>query len=88
VVLHPRRKREDAAAASAPLAAHLSGVGHAGFGTETEAAAERLLQRGASRVCRPGRMQAPPLHWCHDGRGVLAPLARFGDSELGDSELR
>ncbi|MDD9853356.1 MAG: hypothetical protein OXU78_05305 [Deltaproteobacteria bacterium] len=88
VRLHPARNLEEAAAAIAPLAAHLSAVGLAGFGAETEAAAARLLQLGASRVCRPGRMQAPPLHWCHDGRGVLAPLARFGDSELGDSELR
>jgi len=83
VRLHPARNLEEATAALAPWAAHLSAVGLAGFGAETEAAAARLLQLGASRVCRPGQMQAPPLHWCHDGRGVLTPLARFGDSELG-----
>lgn len=86
VRLHPARNLDEAVAALAPLAAHLSAVGLAGFGAETAAAAARLLQLGASRVCRPGQMQAPPLHWCHDGRAVLPPLARFGDSEL-DSEL-
>lgn len=87
VRLHPARNLDEAAAALAPLAAHLSAVGLAGFGAETAAAAARLLQLGASRVCRLGQMQAPPLHWCHDGRAVLPPLARLGDSELIDSEL-
>ena len=45
------------------------------------ALASALAALGASRICPLGTMQAPPLAWCHDGRGVLAPLARFCDRE-------
>ena len=41
--------------------------------------ARRLARLGASRVCPAGAMQAPPISWCHDGQGVLTPLARFSD---------
>ena len=41
----------------------------------------------ASRVCAPGRMQAPPRAWRHDNRGVLEPLARFAQIEPVDSEI-
>jgi hypothetical protein len=39
-------------------------------------------QLGVSRICSLGTMQAPPLSWCHDGRGVLLPLARLSDADL------
>jgi hypothetical protein len=38
-----------------------------------------LSQLEVSRICPLGAMQAPPLSWCHDGRGVLLPLARLSD---------
>lgn len=64
-------------AAAAPYARHLAGVAVEGFGGETEALAEALSELGASRICAPGALQAPPLDWARDGRGVLGPLARL-----------
>jgi hypothetical protein len=67
-----------------PLAPHLAAVGCAGFDPgRLGALAPALAGLGASRICPLGSMQAPPLAWCHDGRGVLAPLARFCDREAG-----
>jgi hypothetical protein len=64
-----------------PFAAHLAAVAIEGFGEETAGLAYALADLGASRVCAPGSLQSPPLDWRHAGRGVLAPLARFGDIE-------
>ena len=67
----------------APVAHHLASVGVSGFGVEASLGlARRLTRLGASRVCRFGEMQAPPISWSHDGQGVLTPLARFTDLEL------
>ena len=63
--------------ALAPYGPHLAAVGVAGFGAAAPALARALAALGASRVCPLGAMQAPPLAWCHDGQGVLAPLARL-----------
>jgi hypothetical protein len=68
--------------ALAPLAPHLAATAIEGFGAATPRLARELAQLGASRVCAPGVLQAPPLDWHHDGRGVLSPLARFTDLEL------
>jgi hypothetical protein len=65
-----------------PLARHLAAVALAGFGAESAALARGLAALGASRVCAPGRMQAPPLGWHHDGGELLTPLARFTDAEV------
>ncbi len=63
-----------------PVASHLAAVGLGGFVPESaRQLADRLARLGASRVCPIGEMQAPPIEWCHDGQGVLAPLARFAD---------
>jgi hypothetical protein len=64
-----------------PFAPHLAALGAEGFGAEAAGLAERAAALGASRVCPLGRMQAPPLAWCHDGQGVLLPLARLTDVE-------
>lgn len=64
-----------------PLAPHLAGVALAGFGPAEPAVVRALADLGASRICRPGRLQAPPLGWHHDGQGVLAPLVRRSDDE-------
>jgi hypothetical protein len=66
-----------------PLGAHLAGVALAGFGSESIDIARSLAELGASRLCAPGRLQAPPLAWHQDGQGVLLPLARFTDLEPG-----
>jgi hypothetical protein len=68
--------------ALAPLAPHMAAAAIEGFGTATSRLARDLAQLGASRVCAPGTLQAPPLGWHHDGKGVLSPLARFADLEL------
>jgi len=61
---------------------HLAAVALEGFGGATRDLASAMTRLGASRVCRFGRMQCPPLGWHHDGRGVFTPLARFADFEL------
>lgn len=65
-----------------PLARHLAGVAVAGFGAETASLSSALADLGASRICPPGRLQAPPLSWRREGRPVLGSLARFTDDEL------
>jgi hypothetical protein len=65
----------------APLAPHLSCVGHAGFGAEVPRLAALAVSAGASRLCALGRMQLPPLDWNHDGQSPLRPLVRWLDVE-------
>jgi hypothetical protein len=67
--------------ALAPLGPHLAAVGVEGFGEQTPAVCRELAALGASRICRSGAMQSPPIGWHHAGRGVLASLARFSDIE-------
>jgi hypothetical protein len=81
VRVHPVGGPGELCAALHPLAAHLAGVALAGFGADTHGVARELADLGASRLCRPGRLQRPPLGWRHDNRGVLTPLARFTDLE-------
>jgi len=63
----------------APVARHLASAGVAGFSNAQDELCFRLAELGASRVCPAGAMQAPPISWCHDGQGVLLPLARLSD---------
>ena len=65
-----------------PAKHHLASVGVGGFGDRRRELASTLNQLGVSRICSLGTMQAPPLSWCHDGRGVLLPLARLSGSRL------
>lgn len=59
-----------------PWAAHLAAVALDGFGPRAAAVADALHALGASRVCAPGTLQAPPLDWPRDGVPLLASLAR------------
>jgi hypothetical protein len=77
VRVHPVADAGALLAALAPLRRHLAGVALAGFGSEQASLVRALAQLGASRVCEPGALQAPPLGWESGGRGVLASLARF-----------
>lgn len=43
--------------------------------------AETLARWGVPRICPPGRMQAPPLTWQHDGRPALGELVTWTDWE-------
>jgi hypothetical protein len=64
-----------------PLGSHLAGVAVAGFAAETPGLVRALAEAGASRVCAPGELQAPPLSWRREGRGVLTPLVHSGGLE-------
>ena len=78
----PLRDAAALPAALAPVAAHLAGIAIEGFGPHTGSLARELADLGASRICAPGRLQAPPLGWSHGGEGVLIPIARFTDLEV------
>jgi hypothetical protein len=80
--VHPAADLGTAVESLRPLSSHLAAVAVAGFERGDRALAHALADLGASRVCAPGRMQAPPLGWHHDGLGVLAPLARSTDVEI------
>jgi hypothetical protein len=67
--------------ALAPYGPHLAALGVAGFAAHATELARGAAALGASRVCPLGTLQAPPLGWCHDGQGVLLPLARLADLE-------
>jgi hypothetical protein len=80
--IHPVADREGLARALRPLGPRLAAVGVAGISeAEISGLAAVLAGLGASRLCPLGAMQAPPLGWCHDGQGVLLPLARLMDLE-------
>jgi hypothetical protein len=81
VRVHPAGSPAELCAALAPAARHLAAVAIAGFGPHASDAARALAGLGASRVCAPGALQAPPLAWHHEGAGVLVPFARFTDLE-------
>lgn len=40
-----------------------------------------IVKMGASRICRIGKMQTPPITWHHDSQPRLANLLRFVDWE-------
>ncbi len=71
VRVHPVRDAAAALDALAPIGAHLQGVALEGIGAGEADLARRLRALGASRVCRPGTLQAPPLDWPRDGSPVL-----------------
>lgn len=74
VRVYPVANGDDLLHAVAPYGRHLAGVALAGFGEQEVALTQRLHALGASRVCAPGRLQAPPLDWPRDGHRVLASL--------------
>lgn len=71
--------------ALSPLAPVLSSVAMDGFGAQHAIVAEELIRLGASRLCAPGMLQAPPLGWHHDGRPLLIPFVRYSDDESSGS---
>jgi Acyl-CoA reductase (LuxC) len=76
VRVHRLGAPEQLGSALGPLAAQLASVAIAGFGSAEPEVAIRLRLLGASRVCAPGELQAPPLEWPRDGLAPLASLAR------------
>jgi hypothetical protein len=70
------------AASLEPVRAHLAGLALAGVGApQRQELAVAGAALGFSRICPAGSSQSPPLGWCHDGQGVLIPLARLVDRE-------
>ena len=65
----------------APWGRVLAGVALAGFGARGAQIRSRLETLGATRVCEPGTLQAPPLDWPRDG---LRPLASLRAPEESD----
>jgi hypothetical protein len=80
--VHPVENAERLLVALRPYALHLSGIALAGFGAGQDGLARGLAELGASRLCRPGELQSPPLAWRQEGRPLLLPLARFTDREI------
>ena len=81
--VHPAGSEDALESALKPIVRHLSSIALAvdpGTGDELAARVSRL---GASRICEPGRLQAPPIDWPHDGRPILAPLARIQSGAPG-----
>jgi hypothetical protein len=79
VRVHPVAGVPGLVEALTPVRHHLACVGVGGFADRRAEMVAALLQLGVSRICPLGTMQAPPLTWCHDNRGVLLPLARLSD---------
>jgi hypothetical protein len=78
--VHPVPDRKALLSALQPVARHLAAVAVAGFGGGGTRLAHELTHLGASRICRPGRLQSPPLGWNRDGQPLLRPLARLTPS--------
>jgi hypothetical protein len=76
--IHPLEDLDALPAAIAPLSSHLAGAAVAGLGAREEETKRHLVRLGASRICAPGQLQAPPLDWRREGRGILVPLTRAG----------
>jgi len=76
VRVHPVSDPERLEVALRPIARHLGSAALHGFG-RSDSPEAMLAMLGASRICSPGRMQAPPIDWPHDGRPILLPLMRL-----------
>lgn len=61
----------------------ISTIGLAAPAEQLEELASLAAKWGATRVCRLGQMQNPPLMWRHDGRPALGDLAVWTDWERG-----
>ncbi len=81
VRVHPVADRDALLAAIRPLSPHLAGVALAAGSGERPSLAHDLAGLGASRICEPGTLQAPPLGWHHDNQPIVLPLARVADLE-------
>lgn len=68
--------------ALAPVQPHLSTIGLAAPASRARDIALEFSRFGASRICRIGQMQNPPLTWRHDGRPSLGDLVSWSDFEF------
>lgn len=77
VRVHPVPELDSLETALKPLVRSLSSVALAADASSGAALRARVSRLGASRICAPGRLQAPSIDWPHDGRPILVPLARI-----------
>jgi acyl-CoA reductase-like NAD-dependent aldehyde dehydrogenase len=77
VRVHPVADVDALERALTPLARHLAAVALEGFGAGTAEVERRVRALGASRTCRFGALQSPPLTWRRDHLPVL-PVAGGG----------
>lgn len=80
--LVPLESRDMLPASLTRLAPYLAGVALAGFEPDREEVIRQLFEAGASRVCAPGRLQAPPLDWRRDNQPLLLGMAMLGNREV------
>jgi hypothetical protein len=66
----------------APIQGLVSTVGISAPINRAQEIATELARWGASRICRIGQMQNPPLTWRHDGRPSLGDLVTWTDWEM------
>jgi hypothetical protein len=77
VRVHPVPAIDSLEPALKPLVRHLSSIALSADARSGDELRARVSRLGASRICPPGRLQAPSIDWPHDGRPILAPLARI-----------
>jgi hypothetical protein len=77
VRVQPSASIEACLATLRPQRAQLAAVALAGFGAATAEIGAALAELGAARICVPGTLQSPPLHWPRDNARVLLPFARY-----------
>jgi hypothetical protein len=65
-----------------PVRGQISTVGLAAPMARAQKLALRFANFGATRICRAGQMQNPPLAWRHDGRPSLGDLVTWTDIEF------
>ncbi len=65
-----------------PLRGKISTIALAAPTKHFEELSAKFAALGVTRICRPGRMQVPPLSWRHDGRPSLAELVTWTDIEF------
>jgi hypothetical protein len=73
--IHPANEMYNLQSLLEPYVDHLAGVAIAGF-DEGATLHAPLSALGASRICRPGSLQTPPLDWPRDGHAAFTSLAR------------
>ena len=82
ILVKPVGDFEDLAKVLEPIRGQISTVGLAAPMARAQKLALRFARSGATRICRAGEMQNPPLAWRHDGRPSLGDLVTWTDIEF------
>ena len=82
ILVKPVADFEDLPKVLEPVRGQISTVGLAAPMARAQKLALRFANFGATRICRAGQMQNPPLAWRHDGRPSLGDLVTWTDIEF------